>query len=152
MHTSMILETWLCCMCVWCIYPWCGNFVTEGRTDEPTVILTRLCKMHVFIMRHICHTCTNLFSDAYIHYACMYYAYTYAPSYVHDAYICDIQSLTMLHVCMMRLKFCDQPTNQTTDKAIIGVGCSMPVRIANDPFWAFWGVPKMALGVPESKF
>ena len=28
-------------------------------------------------------------------------------AYVHDAYICDIQSLTMLHVCMMRLKFCD---------------------------------------------
>ena len=22
----------------------------------------------------------------------------------------------------------------------------------NDPFWAFWGVPKMALRVPESKF
>ena len=29
-------------------------------------------------------------------------------AYVHDAYICDIQSLTMLHVCMMRLKFCDE--------------------------------------------
>ena len=36
-------------------------------------------------------------------------------AYVHDAYICDIQSLTMLHVCMMRLKFCDQPTNQQGD-------------------------------------
>ena len=30
--------------------------------------------------------------------------------------ICDIQSLTMLHVCMMRLKFCDQPTNQPTNE------------------------------------
>ena len=39
-------------------------------------------------------------------------------AYVHDAYICDIQSLTMLHVCMMRLKLCEQPTN----KAILGVG------------------------------
>ena len=52
---------------------------TEGRTDEPTVILTRVCMMHVFMMRHICHACTKLDSDAYIHYACMYYAYTYAP-------------------------------------------------------------------------
>ena len=50
-------------------------------------------------------------------------------AYSHDAYICDIQSLTMLHVCMMRLKFCDQPTNQPTDKAILGVGCSMPIRM-----------------------
>ena len=23
---------------------------------------------------------------------------------------------------------------------------------ANGSFWVFWGVPKMALGVPESKF
>ena len=46
-------------------------------------------------------------------------------AYVHDAYICDIQSLTMLHVCMMRLKFCDQPTNN----AILGVGCSMPIHM-----------------------
>ena len=44
-------------------------------------------------------------------------------AYVHDAYICDIQSLTMLHVCLMRLKFCDQPTDQPTDKAILGVAC-----------------------------
>ena len=36
-------------------------------------------------------------------------------AYVHDAYICDIQSLTMLHVCMMRLKFCDQSTNEQGD-------------------------------------
>ena len=43
-------------------------------------------------------------------------------AYVHDAYICDIQSLTMLHVCMMRLKFCGQPTNQPANKAILGVG------------------------------
>ena len=28
----------------------------------------------------------------------------------------------MLHVCMMRLEFCDQPTNQPTNKAILGVG------------------------------
>ena len=43
-------------------------------------------------------------------------------AYVHDAHICDIQSFTMLQVCMMRLKFCDQPTNQPTNKAILGVG------------------------------
>ena len=51
--------------------------------------------MHVFMMRQICH----LTHDAY----------------VHDAYICDIQFLTMLHVCMMRLKFCGQPTNEQGD-------------------------------------
>ena len=77
MNTSMILEIWLCSTCVWCIYPWCGNFVTEGRTEEPTLILTRVCMMHVFMMRHICHVCTNLDSDAYVHHACMNYAYTY---------------------------------------------------------------------------
>ena len=38
-------------------------------------------------------------------------------AYVHDAYICDIQFLTMLHVCMMRLKFCDQPTNEQGDSS-----------------------------------
>ena len=32
MHTSVILDTWLCCM-----YLWCGwNFVTDGRTDGRT--------------------------------------------------------------------------------------------------------------------
>ena len=95
--------------------------------------------MHTSMMRQFCHgrtdgrtngdpdmraydACTNLDSDAYIHYACMYYAYTYAPSYVHDAYICGdayiIQSLTMLHVFMMRLKFCDQPTNEQGDSTL----------------------------------
>ena len=49
-------------------------------------------------------------------------------AYVHDAYICDIQSLTMLHVCMMRLKFCDQQTN----KAILGVGFEDPLNSIND--------------------
>ena len=44
-------------------------------------------------------------------------------AYVHDAYICDIRSLTMLHVCMMRLKFCDGRTNEPTKKAILGLGC-----------------------------
>ena len=97
MHDAYIYAPWsLCicqwcinvwCMCVWCIYPWCGSFVMEGRTDEPTVILTRVCMMHVFMMRHICHACTNLNSDAYIHYACIYYAYKYAPwSCMHDTY------------------------------------------------------------------
>ena len=36
-------------------------------------------------------------------------------AYVHDAHICDMQSLTMLHVCMMRLKFCDQSTHKQGD-------------------------------------
>ena len=32
MHTSMILDTWLCCMCVWCGW----NFVPDGRTNQRT--------------------------------------------------------------------------------------------------------------------
>ena len=36
-------------------------------------------------------------------------------AYVHDAYICDIRSLTMLHVSMMRLKFCHGRTNEQGD-------------------------------------
>ena len=96
MHTSMILETWLCCMCVWCIYPWCDNFVTEGRAEKPTVILTLMCMMHVFMMRHICHACTNRDSDAYLHYACMYH-----PSLIMYAQCIYICSLIMMHMCMM---------------------------------------------------
>ena len=59
--------------------------------------------MHIYVM----HECTMHIHMLLDH-----------DAYVHDAYICDIQSLTMLHVCMMRLKFCDGPT----DKAILGVG------------------------------
>ena len=51
-------------------------------------------------------------------------------TYVHDAYICDIQSLTMLHVCMMRLKFPDGRTN----KAILGVGCIMHIHMLLDHY------------------
>ena len=31
-----------------------------------TDFLTRVCMMHVFMMRHICHACTNLNYDAYV--------------------------------------------------------------------------------------
>ena len=34
---------------------------------------------------------------------------------MYDAYICDPWYLTMLHVCMMRLKFCHQRTNGQGD-------------------------------------
>ena len=73
---------------------------TEGRTngDPDTRVL---CMMHVFMMWHICHACTNLDSDAYIHYACMYYAYTYAPwSCMHDAYIYAPWSLYICQLCI----------------------------------------------------
>ena len=95
MHTSMILDTWLCCMCVWCGW----NFVPDEQGDSRS-------RMHIY----------------------MYYAYTYMlldhyayvlDALMYDAYICDPWYLTMLHVCMMRLKFC----HQRTDKAIVGVGC-----------------------------
>ena len=46
-----------------------------------------------------------------------HYAYVH-DALMYDAYIRDPLSLTMLHVCMMRLKFCHGPT----DKAILGVG------------------------------
>ena len=109
MHTSMILETWLCCMCVWCIYPWCGNFVTSTLMH---IYIMHVCIMHIhMLLDHVCTMYIHMLLDN--------------DAYVHDAYICDIQSLTMLHVCMMRLKFCDGHTNQTTDKAILGVGCKI---------------------------
>ena len=74
MHVSLAFDPW-----PWYMYVWCIHLLS--------VILTHVCMMHVFMMRHICHACTNLDSDAYIHYACMYYAYTYAPwSCMHDAY------------------------------------------------------------------
>ena len=70
--------------------------------------------MHIYMM-HI-HMLLDHVCTMYIH------MLLDNDAYVHDAYICDIQSLTMLHVRMMRLKFCDLPTNQPTDKAILGVG------------------------------
>ena len=76
------------------------NFVTEGRTDEPTVILTRVCMMHVFMMRHICHACTNLNSDAYIH-CIMYVLCIYICSLIMNARCIYICSLIMMHTGMM---------------------------------------------------
>ena len=68
-----------------------------------------VCIMHIhMLLDHVCTMHIHMLLDN--------------DAYVHDAYICDIQSLTMLHVCMMRLKFCDGPTNQPTNKAILGVG------------------------------
>ena len=31
--------------------------------------------------------------------------------------------VSMMHVSIMQLKFCHEPTNEPTDKAILGVGC-----------------------------
>ena len=77
--------------------------------------------MHIYIM-HVSIMHINMLLD----HVCTIHIHMLLDNdaYVHDAYICDIQSLTMLHVFMMRLKFCDQPTNQPTDKAIVGVGLS----------------------------
>ena len=75
--------------------------------------------MHIYIM-HVCIMHIHMLLD----HVCTMHIHMLLDNdaYVHDAYICDIQSLTMLHVCMMRLKFCDQPTNQPTNKAFLGVG------------------------------
>ena len=53
-----------------------GHRRTDGRTNgDPDMLMYDAC-IHDAAY---CHACTNLDSDAYIHYACMYYAYTYAP-------------------------------------------------------------------------
>ena len=64
--------------------------------------------MHIYIM-HVCIMHIHMLLD----HVCTMHIHMLLDNdaYVHDAYICDIQSLTMLHVCMMQLKFCDQPTN-----------------------------------------
>ena len=88
MHVSLAFDPW-----PWYIYVWCIHLLS--------VILTHVCMMHVFMMRHICHACTNLDSDAYIYYACMYYAYTYAPwSLWICAWCIHLWSWSM-HVCMI---------------------------------------------------
>ena len=68
--------------------------------------------MHIYIM-HVCIMHIHMLLD----HVCTMHIHMLLDNdaYVHDAYICDIQSLTMLHVCMMRLKFCDQPTNEHGD-------------------------------------
>ena len=104
MHISMILDLHPeACMYVWCMYLWCGKFCS-GPTNEQGDSRSR---MHVCIM----HIHMLLDHYAYVHDALMY-----------DAYIHDPWYLTMLHVCMMRLKFCHQRTNGRTNKAILGVG------------------------------
>ena len=64
-------------------------------------------------------------------------------AYVHDAYICDIQSLTMLHVCMMRLKFCDQPTNEEGDsrsRKCLAAYTNIDEIEQNGPFAKYGGI------------
>ena len=68
--------------------------------------------MHIYIM-HVSIMHINMLLD----HVCTIHIHMLLDNdaYVHDAYICDIQSLTMLHVCMMRLKFCDGRTNEQGD-------------------------------------
>ena len=40
----------------------------------------------------------------------------------------------------------------TSRNIFVGASVVRFKKPKNDPFWAFWGIPKMALGVPESKF
>ena len=69
--------------------------------------------MHIYIM-HVCIMHIHMLLD----HVCTMHIHMLLDNdaYVHDAYISDIQSLHMLHVCMMQLKFCDQPTNQPTNE------------------------------------
>ena len=83
MHDACIY-TWSWYMHVWCMYM-CPSILDPDTCIHVwcihllSVILTHVCMMDVFMMRHICHAWTNLDSDAYIHDACMHDAYTYAP-------------------------------------------------------------------------
>ena len=103
-HVYMMHVSIMRCMYPWWIYPWymyswCGIFVMHVQTSTLMhIYIMHVCIMHIhMLLDHVCTMHLHMLLDN--------------DAYVHDAYICDIQSLTMLHVCMMRLKFCDQPTN-----------------------------------------
>ena len=124
MCDAYIYYPWSWHMCVWCMYSWCGIFVMHGQT---------LTLMHIYMM-HVCTMHIHMLLDhyAYVHDALMY-----------DAYIHDPWYLTMLHVCMMRLKFCSGRTNERTNKAILGVGLvyfslSMDLWKLNDLMTFLW--------------
>ena len=116
MHTSIILETWLCCMCVWCISMM--RQFCHGRTDE----------------RANGDPDTRVYDAAYLscmYKPCLWCIYTLCM-YVLCIYIC---SLIMMHMCMMHTSVIFNPwvccmcvwcgwnfvTNQPTNKAILGV-------------------------------
>ena len=104
-----------------CIHVWCIHLLS--------VILTHVCMMDVFMMRHICHAWTNLDSDAYIHDACMHDAYTYAPwslcicAWCINVWCIHPWSLILDYAaCVYDAAEILFRTNEPTNKAILGVG------------------------------
>ena len=113
MHTSVILDTCLCCMCVWC-----GKFChgrTDERTDEPTdkailgvwsrVIMMRVCMMHTSMIMILCMNVIYILDPD----ACVYDLQCMMHISIHISMILDheacmnVWSLTMMNVYMMHI-------------------------------------------------
>ena len=96
MHISMMRQfchgrtnqRWSWHACVWCMYSWCGIFVMHVQTSTLMhIYIMHVCIMHIhMLLDHVCTMHIHMLLDN--------------DAYVHDAYFCDIQSLTMLHVCV----------------------------------------------------
>ena len=122
MHTSVIFNPWLCCMCVWCGW----NFVTDKSTMNDACMYLQVfelciydaCIYHLWPLTlvHVCFMCI-----------CM----------MHAQYIYDPGPWSWcMHVGMMRqILF---RTDGLTVKAILGVGLS-PEKYFWACFAAFFG-------------
>ena len=146
------------CTWPWCTYIWCmmRAFIHDPDTacifGLRSLTLIHVCVMHTSIIRDP-DTCVY---DACIHDAaylscmskpwlwciytlCMYVLCIYICSLIMYARCIYICSLIMMHMCMMHTSVIFNPWlccmcvwcgwNFVTNKAILGVGCSMPIRM-----------------------
>ena len=116
MHTSMILDTWLCCMCVWCIYPWCGKFChgrTDGRTNGQGDSRSRIRSLTLMYDAYILDPDTRG-HDAHIYDAWCVHLYMIL---IH-ACIFGLRSLTLIHVCVMHTSIIRDPDTCVYDACI----------------------------------
>ena len=109
MHISMILDPWSWYMHVWCIYL-CSSIldytacVYDAHIYDPrSLTLIYVCMMHI-----------SMILDPWLWCMCVWCTYLWSWT----MHVC------MVHVSMMRqiLLRTDGPTNERTNKAILGVG------------------------------
>ena len=84
-----------------------------------------ICDPWYLTMLHVCVWCTYLISmilDTWLCCMCVYDAHIYDPGPRSWSML-----VCMVHISMIRLKFCHGRTNARTNKAILGVGYSIPL-------------------------
>ena len=143
---------WPMKMCPWCMYPWCDACIHDACIHDTCIHDACIHDpwswyMHVW--------CIYLWPFTLDPDACMYDAYICDPGYLNMLHVCvmhismmyvPMTHVSMVHVSLMQVymmwySILDYaacvydaaeifwPTDQLTDKAILRVGCSMPIRM-----------------------